>query len=364
MDKKKIAAVVAIVVFALAGVVLRVITDRSEIRRTWEDFRAAEYAGGEGTQDSPYLIETPEQLAKLAYDANSGVPTKDVYYKLANDIKLSQYNWKPIGENVAFEGFFNGGKHTITGLKIRERENAANYGLFGILGGEVKSLKIKNAAIGINFASARKNWQQDKEIFVGNLAGIITGRVVNVKITGEGEIEGAGKLTVGYLAGAVDGAQLENVNLNGRMIIENDQSIIWGGYAGVCKGAVKLVNCMVKCRTHYNSKLCADSYFGGAFGTMTDKEPWYLENAKANVSFRLKDKSIKPGGYAGCMRAIDSGDVMLRARSMSRIYDTKTKETEYLKYTPDEVTVREGATPQINGATYMLSKNKKRSILK
>ena len=38
----------------------------------WTDSAATTFAGGSGTKDDPYQIATPEQLAKLAADVNSG----------------------------------------------------------------------------------------------------------------------------------------------------------------------------------------------------------------------------------------------------------------------------------------------------
>ena len=37
---------------------------------TWYDYRADSYAGGNGNENNPYLISTPAQLAKLAYEVN------------------------------------------------------------------------------------------------------------------------------------------------------------------------------------------------------------------------------------------------------------------------------------------------------
>lgn len=42
----------------------------------WTDHAAAAFAGGSGTAEDPYQIATPEQLAKLAADINSGVGDK------------------------------------------------------------------------------------------------------------------------------------------------------------------------------------------------------------------------------------------------------------------------------------------------
>ncbi len=38
----------------------------------WTDHAAAAFAGGSGTAEDPYQIATPQQMAKLAADINSG----------------------------------------------------------------------------------------------------------------------------------------------------------------------------------------------------------------------------------------------------------------------------------------------------
>ena len=42
----------------------------------WTDHAAAAFAGGSGTAEDPYQIATPQQMAKLAADINSGDESK------------------------------------------------------------------------------------------------------------------------------------------------------------------------------------------------------------------------------------------------------------------------------------------------
>jgi hypothetical protein len=48
------------------------------------------FAGGEGTSQSPYLIETAQQLSNIRL-------ALDKYYELVNDIDMSSIDWVPIG---------------------------------------------------------------------------------------------------------------------------------------------------------------------------------------------------------------------------------------------------------------------------
>ena len=56
---------------------------------SWTNYAASSFEGGEGTAESPYLIKTAEQLAKLAKDVNEGVSTyENTYFKMVADIDL------------------------------------------------------------------------------------------------------------------------------------------------------------------------------------------------------------------------------------------------------------------------------------
>lgn len=92
---------------------------------TWNELAADAFAGGDGTEQSPYLIETPEQLAKIANDVHLGNSTySGVYFELAADIDLAGNNWLPIGynmtgnSNIIFDGHFEGNGHKIMNLTV------------------------------------------------------------------------------------------------------------------------------------------------------------------------------------------------------------------------------------------------------
>lgn len=71
-------------------------------------------AGG-GTESDPFVISTPEDLQAISSD-----DTENAYYKLANDIDLTEWietnsstdGWIP----VTLRGTFDGDGHTVSGL--------------------------------------------------------------------------------------------------------------------------------------------------------------------------------------------------------------------------------------------------------
>lgn len=107
------------------------------------------FAGGTGTFEDPYLIQTADQL-------NAVRKGLDNHYKLIADIDLSDWaNWIPIGSDASygclrnswnkekgtgqFMGTFDGNGHVVSGMQIvicqetpyqTEKINAHLYGLF------------------------------------------------------------------------------------------------------------------------------------------------------------------------------------------------------------------------------------------
>lgn len=113
---------------------------------------------GEGTADSPYLIQsaddliTLEQVTKNRYEYyNAGT----VYYQLTTDIDLSSVcseekgNWTPIGSDESFRAQFDGNGHMVSNLYYNK--DNSYIGLFGKIaeGSSVRNLTVTG------FVSAR-----------------------------------------------------------------------------------------------------------------------------------------------------------------------------------------------------------------
>ena len=135
----------------------------------------AQFAGGNGSEEEPYIIETAQQLAQLASFTNQGnVNFNNKYYQLANDIDLSAYQsgagWSPIGNSSgqSFKGYFDGNNKTITGLYI----NNTTIGYSGIFGytvnATIKNLGVVDAEIisayTISIAGCVAGWSADGDI--------------------------------------------------------------------------------------------------------------------------------------------------------------------------------------------------------
>jgi hypothetical protein len=137
----------------------------------WDGTVAEAYEGGDGTEENPFQIATPQQLALLAQQTNEGEGT--AHYILVDDICLNDeggtLEWPVIGLDASpaqpqptyFRGVFDGNEHVIKGMYISEYHISS--GLFG----DTKNAVIKNLTV------------EDSRIVAGNGMGIIAGEARN-----------------------------------------------------------------------------------------------------------------------------------------------------------------------------------------
>ena len=154
------------------------------------------FAGGSGTLEDPYLIQTAEQLNAVRMGPKC-------HYKLIADIDLSNWgNWIPIGaspgygflgggwnkvekEAHSFMGSFDGNGHVVSGMQIvieeetpflTESGNFRAYGLFASFATNPVNYKIKNLGV-VNFKIDVRytNIKKNIDIFAAALSGGING---------------------------------------------------------------------------------------------------------------------------------------------------------------------------------------------
>ena len=141
-----------------------------------------------------YTVTSAEGLKAVADIANNG--NLDINITLTADIDLKGIDWTPIGidYNHRYTGTFDGGGHTITGLKITGNDQYA--GLFGHIGSGGKVMNVKLEGVQI---------ESDNEMSdVGGVAGYSRGTLENCSVSGS--VIGRGKNSivggvVGYQAG-------------------------------------------------------------------------------------------------------------------------------------------------------------------
>ena len=129
----------------------------------WSGGTAAEYAGGQGTQEDPYQIATGEQLALLVQ--TDATATAGKYYVLTKDIRLndtSAEDWKQsatpwVQSDVSFRGQLDGQGHVVEGLFIdADVTTTTRAGLFCFIGpgAVVKNVGIVKADLKAKFVGS------------------------------------------------------------------------------------------------------------------------------------------------------------------------------------------------------------------
>ena len=120
---------------------------------------------GSGTQQTPYQITSKADLATLATNVNSGTNYNGTYFLLTTDLTYTYtYAWNSTDGNAAennfiaiggyghsFQGHFDGGGHTISGIRIYKNGTTTSDELQGVFGylsnGSVRNLTVADASI-------------------------------------------------------------------------------------------------------------------------------------------------------------------------------------------------------------------------
>ena len=146
---------------------------------------ASIFESGEGTENSPYIIKTEDQLRAFAGSLNDKIDYTDKFVALVDDITLSSDEWKPVGRSdYLFNGTFDGQGHTVSGMTLGSAEKPfaldkenLYIGFFGVLGPQsvVKNLKLTDVAFYTTFGATA---------YVGGIAGVMQGSRTNNNFTG------------------------------------------------------------------------------------------------------------------------------------------------------------------------------------
>lgn len=109
---------------------------------------------GEGTAQSPYIIDMAAKMKQMRRYADAG---KETYFKLTKDLNMSNIKtWYPVNWNDNYERkiHFDGGGKTIYNFSpnefvdhINTSTNASYPSLFGVLYGTCKDLTIRDSRI-------------------------------------------------------------------------------------------------------------------------------------------------------------------------------------------------------------------------
>ncbi|MBF0245355.1 MAG: hypothetical protein HQL31_08795 [Planctomycetes bacterium] len=222
------------------------------------------YSGGDGTAGNPYKIANLNDLQKFQDTSDDW----DKYFIQTADIDASDTSnwdpdangmpqgWNPVGAyGSAFEGSYDGGNHSITGLFIN-RPSKSEIGFFGVSTNTERTNEIfcQNLIL--------TNVDITGKSFVGAIAGVFNyGEIINCSSTGTVKGE---KLVGGLIAFIASEASVTDSHSEAAVVASadvNDQYGV-GGLVGQISSSSFVSNC------YSNGSVSGKNYVGGLIGEL------------------------------------------------------------------------------------------------
>lgn len=209
------------------------------------------FAGGTGTQQDPYQIETRAQFQAITNYRTS-------HFILQNHLDFTGYSnpidgngFYPIGGGYSFLGSLDGQGYEIRNVVISGR-SGASFGLFGIIGGGATVKKL---------------------------------RIVNISIDVLLHTDG-----VGALAGYASSCTISECSATGSITTPNGSNDQYGGLIGITTGSADVSDSFSLCSVAGGG----GRYFGGFVGDAQDGSftNCYSAGAVTNIN-------VLTGGFAG-----------------------------------------------------------------
>ncbi|MHC4752236.1 MAG: GLUG motif-containing protein, partial [Planctomycetota bacterium] len=261
----------------------------------------AQYGGGSGTENDPYLIYTAEQMNEIGAEPADW----NKHFKLMNNIDLSEYagfGYNIIGTSAfeSFDGVFDGNGHTISNFGLTSTRDLYT-GLFGYVQGQIKNLGLidpnifaQGSGVGplvgfldqgtiIDCYAKGASVLGDRN--VGGLVGLCSGRIDNCYSSGSV----FGYAYVGGLVGRIgDGTVNKSFSTAS---VEGNQDV--GGFVGKTSEETSVIsNC------YATGSVSGSRYVGGLVGQ--------VERGAAHKCFSAGSVSgnLDTGGLAGYLRVL------------------------------------------------------------
>lgn len=242
---------------------------------------------GSGTETDPYQIGTAEQL-KLFRDIVNGAggqtQNRGAYAVLTADIDLNNEPWTPIGNytegnQIYYEGTFDGGGYTISGLNVTGKFRCAS--LFGaVKGGTIKNLTVAGN-VSHNYSST------GLDCHVGGIVGSALDAATIENCSNNCSVTGGSGDFIGGIAGSnINNARIidcYNVGTITGIIIET------GGVTGFNMGTISNCYNVGTIKMLHNSNAVGE-IVGNNVGTV--KNCYYLAGTNLNAVGQSNNGSI------------------------------------------------------------------------
>ena len=239
---------------------------------------------GHGTNSSPYLIEDSEDLNILSEYVNDKYLNSkygNACYMQIADIDLKGSSFTPIGSKTSpFNGSYNGGYHSISGLSV----NATESGLFGY----VENIKLENLIVNGTISSTDS---------AGGLIGYSENYAYISQCAFNGDIKG--KTSGGLIGTVINSANIFSCYHNGK-VDGTDAGGLIGKFK--CEDDAPLDSIVITSSYHGNGNISGDGAIGTVSGNksaISTENVYYLKNTATSSSFAksvnetvLKDLAI------------------------------------------------------------------------
>jgi len=252
--------------------------------KVWGDYNL-QYLQGAGNIVYPYLINSPADLASVAYYVNSGDENYiNARYQVNVDLDLKNIVWEGIGtKEHPFNGVFNGGEKTITGLNVAGKTGDIYAGLFNYTGDDAYIYNVR-------IASGNVSSQAE---YVGAIAGLLKGTISgcssSLNITGK---------NVGGLVGLVVNTSGGEKVVNSFVTADLEGEVVGGLVAVFATPLNTSVNLYVS--GYVTSSYVLGTLTGGVVGGIAGKaNGLYLANVISFATLQDNKANATLGGLVG-----------------------------------------------------------------
>ena len=250
---------------------------------------------GEGTQASPYILKTAEDLMQMGELMESG---KTIWFELGASIDMNDVlNWEPLNIQAPYDKgiHFDGKGYTIKNFKCADKVYPS---FFGVLAGYCGNVTFENAEV----TSESTGWSMG---IVGGYAGVTGGAsatvenvtVKNAKVASTVQQEIT--FPLGGLFGTIINTSVKNCSFDGIIdnkaygLAANPDRCSTGGIAGKVNTASSIEGCTVS--GEISSERCR--YIGGIAGWVSPSEDISIKNCTNNAS--VTGGADRAAGIAG-----------------------------------------------------------------
>ncbi|MER7212398.1 metallophosphoesterase [Streptosporangium sp. NPDC000239] len=302
---------------------------------------------GDGTAQTPYLIDSADDLAKIDNDPAG-------HYRLAGDLNLSGLGRSQIGRTIAFTGVFDGAGHTVSGLSAIPGQGP---GLFADNHGTIVNLVVNGEATtdrtpaglvaDINHGTIERV-RADGSLTAASYVGGITGHQFGIvrDSVSTVNVKAAAQYVGGVVGVAMGGSVTQNVLATGSVTSAGASA---GGIAAYGYDATEISHSVA-----LNSNVSGTSYAHAILGRVLAGQTASLEDNHVSRAVPISGQTLTDPPAAGNQRGNVVPPAELRKQSFyeARGWDftnvwqwNETGARPTLKVAPE--TLQAGEAPQL-----------------